>query len=135
MATFKINDIARAVYDASKDASVAERAKINENVVKFLAKHRLMKESKRLLEKIRKIEDEEEGNLTATVTTSRVLHEKSHTDIIHFLKHYYDVDKVEIKSEIDKGVIGGAKIQVGEDVLDLTISNKIHQLQAKLLRN
>ena len=135
MSTIKLNDIARAVYEAEKDASATLRTKINENVVKLLQKHRMIKDSKRLLEKIKKIEDEEEGNLTATVTTSRELAEKSHTDIIHFLKNYYKAEKVEIKSEIDKNVIGGAKIEVGEDVLDLTISNKIHQLQAKLLKN
>lgn len=135
MATIKLNDIARAVYEAEKDASVSERTKINENVIKLLSKHRMIKDSKRLLEKIKKIEDEEEGSLTATITTSRPLTEKSHTDIVHFLKHYYDVEKVEAKNEIDKKVIGGVKIEIGEDVLDLTIANKIHQLQTQLLKN
>jgi F-type H+-transporting ATPase subunit delta len=134
MATIKLNDIARAIYEAQKDASASERTQINENVVKFLKKNRMMKDSKRLLEKIKKIEDEEEGNLTATITTSRPLKEKSHAEIIHFLKHYYEAERVEAKNVIDESVIGGVKIEVGEDILDLTLANRINKLQAQLLR-
>ncbi len=135
MAKLQIDTIAKAVYEASKDASPSVRTQINENVIKLLTRNRLMKEHKKLLKKIQELEDEGEGRLRAVVKSSRPLGEKSLADIIHFLKHYYDKEHVELEEKIDESLIAGIHLSTKDEVLDLTLSNRIHQLQTQLLKN
>lgn len=135
MAKLQIDTIAKAVYEASKDASPSVRTQINENVIKLLTRNRLMKEHKKLLNKIQALEDEAEGIMRAVVKSSRPLGEKSIADIVHFLKHYYNKTHVELEEKIDESLIAGIHLSTKDEVLDLTLSNRIHQLQTQLLKN
>jgi len=135
MATLKNNDIAHAIHHATLDKSGAELADAISNSAKFLLRHRL--NSKRqdiIFEKLHEIQNKEEKIVEAKIFSK---HKQSHTsihEIKQFLEKKYKAEKIELEEEIDEGLIGGMKIQVGDDIIDATLSNQLEQLQKHLLK-
>lgn len=71
--------------------------------------------------------EEEEKPLLAKITTIQPLTEDQKEDIIIKLENFYD-RKFVIEEKIDKGILGGIHIVVGDDVIDATIKGKLIEL-------
>jgi F0F1-type ATP synthase delta subunit len=71
MATTSHNDIALAIYTASKDKQGTEVSLFVDNVLKFLIRKRLISQSSDILKKLEKISNKEEGIIVATISSSK----------------------------------------------------------------
>jgi F-type H+-transporting ATPase subunit delta len=134
MATLTTNDIAQAIYSMTKGKVGAELDAISKNVVKFLARKRLLSKQKDILLRLRKIINEEEGILEARLTSARPLADKNKKELAEFLKKRYGKERVEFEERIDERLIGGFKVEVNDEVVDLSIKDKIGELQKYLTR-
>jgi F0F1-type ATP synthase delta subunit len=56
-------------------------------------------------------------------------------EIKEFIKDKYKANTVTIESNEDAKLLGGIKIEIGDDIIDTTLSNKINQLQNYLITN
>ncbi len=132
MATASNNDIARAIYSYSKESTDAHTT--TKHVIDFLNRKRLMSRAPQILERLEKIIHKEEGRVIAKVTSSEALSHEHKNKIEQFLKKKYNAREISFKEIIDQGVIGGIKIEVDDEVIDLTIKNRIHKLQEYLIK-
>src|SRR3989344_3636100 len=128
------NDIARVIYLYTKDKTGTHLKDSLQNVTKFLVRQRLLSKSKEILELLNKIINKEEGIVSAKVSSVEKLNSKTSEGLIHFLKKRYEAKDVVFEEKLDSGLLGGLRVEVNDEVMDLTMKNKIGQLQEYLKR-
>ena len=134
MATTSYNDIAEAIYLSSKDKGSREMPLHLKNVVNFLAKRRMISKAPEILSRLKKIIDKENGLITAKVWTAHKLSNQTKHDLAHALTKRYRAREVFFEETVDEKLIGGFKVEVGDEVIDLTLKNKVGKLQEYLIR-
>ncbi len=135
MTTISNNDIACAIYLASKDKTGVHLESTLHNVVKFLARKHLLLKKDAIILQLRKIINDEEGIVAARVSSAKKLKEEIKRDLIHFLKKRYTAKEIYLSEEVEEKLLGGVRIEVNNEVIDLTLKNKIAKLQEYLNRN
>lgn len=134
MANISNNDIAKAIYESSKDKHGSELNTTLSNVTKFLARKRLLLKVPDILRSLQNIINKEEGRLEVSIQSVRKLSEIHKAEIEHSLKERYGVKEVILNEKIDDKLIGGIRIEMRDEVIDLSIKNRIGQLQEYLTR-
>ena len=134
MTSISNNDIARAIYLSSKDKSPSEMHQVHEKVINFLVRRRLISKSSSILLELKKIINSEHGIVPANVFSAHRLHEKKEKNLVHFLKKRYSAKEVALNPVLDKPLLGGMRVEVSDEVIDLTLKNKVEQLQKYLTR-
>ncbi|OGJ38891.1 MAG: hypothetical protein A2383_02745 [Candidatus Pacebacteria bacterium RIFOXYB1_FULL_39_46] len=71
--------------------------------------------------------------LKVIITTATTVSEKELGAFKKALVKKYD-QPIELELKTDPQVIGGVKVMVGSDVVDLTIANQLEQLKKQLLK-
>jgi F-type H+-transporting ATPase subunit delta len=72
------------------------------------------------------------GASVATVTSARPLTSDQRASVSKSLSASYGRD-VLVNAEVDESIIGGIRIQVGDDVMDGTVSSRLNQLRRELV--
>jgi len=129
------NDIARAIYLASKDKSSSEQSLFFSKVIQFLVRRRLLPKAKDILLRLNKIINDDEGRVIARVSSREELSETIKKELTHSLAKRYSSKEVVLVSSLDEKLLGGFKIEVNDEVMDLTIKNKIEKLQEYLTKS
>jgi len=134
MATISNNDIARAIYLISKDKSHHEQADVFKKVVNFLSRKRLLSKASAILLQLRKIINENDSRMVVKVSSVEKLTHQNKTHLEHTLKKRYGVKEIVFEENLDKNLIGGIKIEVNDEIIDLSIKNRIRKLQEYLIK-
>lgn len=134
MANISYNDIAKAIYIGSKNKDNKEMSLFVDNTVKFLTRKKLLSKSKNILDKLEALLNKDKGLIKATISTSETMNEILKKDLNSFLLKKYNAKEVEMIEIVDSKYIGGVKIEVDDEVIDLTIFNKLKKLQTHLTR-
>jgi F-type H+-transporting ATPase subunit delta len=79
--------------------------------------------------------NEYKGIGKATVTTAVPLDAKLRTDIENLVKKYSDKSNIELTEKIDKDMIGGFILNVGDRQIDASIKNKLKALKLNFSQN
>ncbi len=133
MATLSNNDIARAIYLLSKDKTQAQLRDTNGKIVNFLFRRRLLSETRDILERLDKIINYENRTVEAKVSTARKLRGKFKKELLSFLKKRYRAKGVILAEKLDEELLGGVRVEVNDEVINLTVRNKINELQEHLV--
>ena len=133
MATLSNNDIARAIYLLSKDKTQAQLRDTNGKIVNFLFRRRLLSETPDILERLDKIINYENRTVEAKVSTARKLRGKFKKELLSFLKKRYRAKGVILAEKLDEELLGGVRVEVNDEVINLTVRNKINELQEHLV--
>lgn len=134
MAKLSTKDVARAIYASAKNKSGAELSITLEHAVQFLAKKNMLSKSAEILSHIERLHDVAERIVRAKVASKETLSRHSLDEIKHALKKRYKADEIALEPTEDKSLLGGIRIEARDEVLDLSLKNKLHQLQNHLLR-
>jgi F-type H+-transporting ATPase subunit delta len=134
MATPQNNDIARAIYLVSKDKTREELGAVNTRIVKFLHHKKLFSKSADILDRLNKIINKENGVMVVKVLSKEILKEETKKELSGFLKERYKAREIILKEILDKSVIGGMRLEIDDEVIDLTVKKKIKKLQEHLTR-
>jgi F-type H+-transporting ATPase subunit delta len=129
MANISTNDIAKAIYLASSGKSEAEQSQIFKNTAAFLARKGLLSKTALILKQIKKIINDNEGKMSVSVYAPVMLSENEKKTLSHELGKRYAGKKIEIEEHADPALLGGFKIEAGDELIDLTLKNRIGQLQ------
>ncbi len=135
MTAISNKNIAEAIYLASKGKNHEEQSLVSKKVVKFLIKKRLLSKTKDILVFLNKIINEHESRIVVKVSSAEKIDEKINKEILHTLAHRYSVKEVKLEENLDKKLLGGIKIEVNDEVIDLTIKNRIKKLQEYLTKS
>jgi len=134
MSTLSNNDIARAIYLVSKDKTHAELHNVIDKVVKFLVRKRLLSKTGDILERLNKIINNENKKIVVKLLSAKKLKEEIKKELIFFLRERYKAKEVILTEIIDEKLLGGIKVEINDEIIDLTIKNKIKKLQEYLIR-
>lgn len=133
MAKTKNTDIAKAIHLATVGKTGADLSSALKSVVRFLARNRLLSQSPKILGELAKISNKENGIVEANTWSVLKLDEKMKVTLGQVLKKKYSAKGVVFNEKLDARVLGGVKVEVGDEVIDLTIKNKINKLQEHLV--
>lgn len=134
MATISNNDIARAIYLLSKDKTPAKQSAISKKVVKFLTRRRLLSKKEDILLRLNKIINQGNKVLPVKISSARKLAEKTKTQLAQILIKRYSAKKIVFAENLDKKLLGGLRLEVNDEVIDLSVKNKINKLQEYLTK-
>jgi len=129
------NEIARAIYSLSEGKSLFEQSEISKRAVKFLFRRRLLSKAPEILAQLQKIINKEESRITAKVSSVNELDSRTKTHLEHALKKRYSGREVLWTESIDPMLLGGVKVEVNNEVIDLSIKNRIGKLQEHLIKS
>lgn len=138
MATISNNDIARAIYLSTKDNNLevlppsGGKTSKYANIVQFLYRKRLLLQAPDILSRLDKIINEADGRIVVKLSSKEHLTENIKKEIAQILKERYAAEKIIFVESLNEKLLGGFKIEVNDDVIDLTIKNKIGKLQEYL---
>lgn len=135
MTTISNNDIAHAIYLATRDKNKEEQSLVYGRIVKFLGRKRLLPKAPDILLRLNNIINNYEGRITARVSSGTEMNETTKKEIIQILTRRYSVKEVILNEIIDEKLLGGFKVEVGDEVIDLTLKKKIEKLQEHLTSN
>lgn len=133
MAKFSTNNIAHAIYAATKDKEGKDLDVVIKNTAQMLKNKHLLSRSPDILKKLEEIIDKENGIVKAEVHSKEKLSKKMTEEVGELIRKRYKAKEIMIYHTEDKKLLGGIRIQVGEEIIDLTLKNKLKQLQDYLI--
>jgi F-type H+-transporting ATPase subunit delta len=134
MSTVSNNSIARAIYAVSKDKSDSEQAVIFGKVAQFLARKRLLSKSGDILAHLDKIINEAEGKVAVKIYSAENLSENDKKKLTHSLSARYSGKSIVLEEHIDKKLLGGLRLEIDDEVIDLSLKNRLARLEANLIK-
>lgn len=135
MSSISNNDIAHAIYLASKDKNKEEQSLVFKNVIKFLVKKKKLAKAGDILLRLGKIINNYENRIVGKIFSKEKINEVQNKEINQILARRYSAKEVILEQCLDDKLLGGLKIEVNDEVLDLTIKNKLEKLQEYLIKN
>lgn len=133
MSHLSYNDIAKIIYVAAKGKKDEELTQFVEEVLQFLLKQKLVAKSSIILKKLEDILNQEDGVVVAKLYTVSELDQDTKNKIQDFILKRYNAKKVVFLEKHDPKLIGGLKIEIGNEVIDLSVSNKLKKLKDHLI--
>lgn len=135
MATISINNMARAIYDSSQDKGGVELDAVTKNAVDLISKKHLMSRSKEILSSLEKIVDKKNEVVRAKISSRIKIDKKIVDEIEDFIKKRYKAKNTVLEFMVDETLLGGIKIEVGDEIIDTTLKNKVKKLQNYLINS
>ena len=135
MASISIKNLARAIYESSYGKEGNDLDLILEKSSIFIRDKNLLGRKEEILEAIENIINKENGVIKIRVSTSDKLKDDLQKEIEEFIKKKYKAKEVLIEKVENTKLLGGIKIEIGNDIIDTTLSNKVYQLQNYLIKN
>lgn len=135
MSKISTKNIALSIYEITKDKSGQDLEDVLIKIVKFLDKKRLFSKASDILKKLEELINKEEGIVGVRITYKQKPDKSISEKLEELLKKKYSANKLEIIENENKKILGGIKIEVEDEVIDLTLKNKMNQLQNYLITN
>jgi len=135
MSKISTQNIAKAIYELTKDKQGQDLESTLTNIVNYLIEKRLTPKVPEVLKKLEEIINRVEGNIEVTITYKRIPAKEITEGIEELLKRRYQAKSILTTIKEDQTVLGGLKIEGRGEVIDLTYRNKIKQLQDYLITN
>lgn len=135
MSKISTKNIIEAIDIETKGKTGVDLNNSIKKIITFLHKRRLIGRSKEILEELEKHIDKREGVMRMKVSSADTFPNIKKADLESKMKDKYKVSKIESTYLEDKSLLGGVKIEIGEDIMDMTYRNKLNQLEKHLIKN
>ena len=119
----------------SKAKDATDENGIIQSFVKVLGNKKAGEHADSILEELERILRHREGYIEAIVTTNLNLSASEKDQLKETIKKKYKAKDVVLIEKIDEQIIGGIRIQVGDEVFDGTVKNKLQELRKRLKIN
>jgi F-type H+-transporting ATPase subunit delta len=133
MEIFSNNEIADSIYLLIKNKSTKDMTEIIEQIIS-LDRKRISGNAEFLLNHLKKVIYKQEGILEVNLFSAIPLDTHQKKEIITELKRRYNATDIVLTEIIDTSLLGGFKIEINNQIIDLTIRNKIIKLQEYLIK-
>ena len=135
MAKITTRQIAEAIYESTEGKSADSLSLVIKNAVITIKNKKLFGKSKEILWYLQDIYDKKDGVVRAKISSAKLLSEQERKVIEENLKTKYNAKKIESEYFEKKELLGGMKVEVGNEVWDDTYRNKLQQLSRYLIKN
>ncbi len=133
MSSVPISKIAHKIHSSVKNKSGDSLDKTLTSIVNILSKNKLLSKSNEVLEKLENLLDKENGIIRAKVYTAHKIGAESLKEIEKELKNKYKTKTIYITVIEEPKILGGIKIQIKDQTIDLSLQRKVTQLKKHLL--
>lgn len=133
MANLSITNTAKAIYSALKDKTGEDLDNVLLNVPKVLDQKGMLSKSDSILEVLQNIIDKDKNIIRAKIYSIDKLSVENIKKIEEELKDRYKAEKVYLTEIEDKNILGGIKIEIADEIIDLSLLKKVTQLKKHLL--
>ena len=130
-----VHNLARAIYESSYNKEGVEFDHVVEKSLELIKRKHMLSKAPLILAHIQKKKEMEKGMIRAKVTTTQKLKDYTRDEVEDFIKKKYKKEKVILTLVEDPKLLGGIKIEVGDEVIDTTLKHKIDQLHNYLMTN
>jgi len=121
-----------ALYEATQDLSQAELKNAIGNFVKILAKKGLLAKADKIMADYAGYYNQQQGILPVLAKTAQPLSESEKKEIISRLKKSTGKE-IELENQVDKSLIGGLVLKIGDTLVDGSLNNQLLRLKQKLI--
>lgn len=135
MATISIKNLARAIYESSENKDDKGLDIIAKSSLNLISKKHLLSKSKEILSELEKISDRNNEVIRAKISSKIKINKKGIDEIEDFIKKRYKAKNVILDLEIDEKLLGGIKIEIGDEIIDTTLKHKMKKLENYLITN
>ncbi len=104
-------------------------------VVAFLVQKKLLSKSSQMLIHLEKTINKKEGIMKAKVLSAHPLSAEAKRNLIQNLLKHYSAKEIVLEEAIDPKLIGGVRVEIGDEIIDLTLRNRINQLKNHLTKH
>jgi len=125
---------AEALHELVSGKTAAETGPIIKSFVDMLVKKRMIGKSDEVIEAYRQLELKEKGIIEATVSSAQPLVKEAEEKIKEMVSKEFGSKHAEISHKIDEKLLGGAKIQVGDTIIDATLKGRLAILERELAK-
>lgn len=125
---------ALALYESIKEAKPKDFDLLISNFVKLLARKNILSYLNKIIAEFEKIYNEKEGIANATVYSALALSEPEKRKLFEALEKMTG-KKINLTEKVEKSLIGGLKLQLGDIIIDDSILARISSLKNNLLNN
>ncbi|MDE2399835.1 MAG: F0F1 ATP synthase subunit delta [Patescibacteria group bacterium] len=135
MAKISAKNIAEAIYIASEGKHGNDLSIILKNGAKMISNKRMIGHSENILKALQDIIDKKNNTIRANITSAKPLTNEQRKNLEHQIKEKYKAERVESVFFEKSELLGGIRIEVGDEVTDSTYKNKLSKLENFLIRN
>jgi len=125
--------LAKTIFTIANEASDVSKSDERMNFVSLLAQNSRLEALPEIKEQFQQMKQELEKVIEATITTASEISDESLRTIKKALENKLQ-QSVSIEVMMDEGLIGGAKIQIGDNMIDASIRSQINEL-GRILTN
>ena len=129
-----VRQFAEAYYDVATGASAQERVAIAKEFLKLLARQRLLRKMPRIFAELDRITAERGGPEVVSIRSAVHMDEKADAQLTENLEKSLG-RKVKLNNVHDAKLLAGAKIQVGDTLIDNSLASRLASLKAHLLES
>lgn len=134
MAKISPKNIAEAVYEATEGKSGQDLAVLLKRSAQVLGKKHMLDKSSEVLNALQNIFDQKTGTARMKVTTAKVMGKEEKNKLENEIKGKYKIKNVIGEFFEKEELLGGMRIEVGDEVWDNTYRNKLHKLEKFLMQ-
>lgn len=135
MATISHNQIAKSIYLAVSDKPRALQSSVLKNAVAVLSRRKMLGKKREILSALNKIINIEKNVMEAEIWSKDKLLGKEKNELEKFLSKKYGAKSFIFLEHLDDKLLGGFKVRVGDEMIDLTLTNRINKLKEHLTEN
>ena len=125
--------LAKTIFSISNEASGAPESEDRMNFISLLSQNSRLEALPEIKKQFQQMKQELERVVEATITTASEISEESLNTIKAALETKLN-QSVSIEVMMDEGLIGGAKIQIGDSMIDASVRSQIDEL-GRILTN
>ena len=125
--------LAKTIFSISNEASGAPESEDRMNFISLLSQNSRLEALPEIKKQFQQMKQELERVVEATITTASEISEESLNTIKAALETKLK-QSVSIEVMMDEGLIGGAKIQIGDSMIDASVRSQIDEL-GRILTN
>lgn len=129
MAKFTTKQYAQALYEAVHETNAKDHDVVLDNFVKILAQAGDLNKYPEIEKEYHLLEMKEKGMSSAEVTVAKDMEVNA-----NLLKDLNEIigNKLEIKKQVDEGIIGGVVVRVDDTLIDASIKTQLDSLNKSL---
>lgn len=134
MAKISPKEIAEAVYQATEGKSGPDLVLALKRVVQMLSNKRLLGKSKEILHALQDIADKKSDTVRMKVTTARQIMSNEKNKLENEIKEKYKAKHVVSEFFEKAELLGGMRVEVGDEVMDTTYKGRLRKLEKFLIQ-
>jgi len=124
-----VQQYARSLYDSVYEKSEKEAKAVLKNFVALLGRNRELNKSEEIIRVFNELWNREHGEINATLVSARELGKTARETVTDYLQKKTSAQKISLKEEIDKKLLGGFILKYDSKVLDGSLKTSLENLK------